>query len=320
MRHVEIHQDEDIDNMKYYSRDIINEVEMSEETIILVEGPDDIQLYDKFLKLAKKKADIRAIENMGDYKPGCDGVLEIIKGLQNRITKENEKYILGIIDKDIRDYREPEKFQEEILGYKCLLILKYYSFESHFTNDFVLKSIISETTSVTESMITEDVINILNDNIRKYYEKLYFLSLEAVKNALEPAYKADVCFDDEPGNLFYNKAKALRIKEKESELYDYATKKNLEIESIKFFAKGKWILHFYSRAILDTLNDLSKLCAKNEICQCQFCATSSKNHNTKKCLWMPKKKYQVDDLELAALKYIDIQEVDYIINRFKQLA
>ena len=99
--------------------------------VVIVEGQDDIKFYDNIATLNNINIDVRAIETVDGYAEGCEQVCDAMEEVQELIINDVrlKKYVMGIIDRDVRQYLNtvPEK--------NNLLVLKYYSYETHLITD-----------------------------------------------------------------------------------------------------------------------------------------------------------------------------------------
>lgn len=84
-------------------------------------------------------------------------------------------YIMGIIDRDVRQYLNNVPEMEN------LLVLKYYSYETHLITDSTIKSIVEQLTRASGSMITQNVVDYLKEEFNIQSDQLYYFSLEALK-------------------------------------------------------------------------------------------------------------------------------------------
>ncbi len=86
-----------------------------------------------------------------------------------------KKYVMGIIDKDVRQYLNNLPVKDN------LLVLKYYSYETHLITDITIKRILEQLTKVPGSLITQEVIDCLKQDFESQSNELYYFSLEALK-------------------------------------------------------------------------------------------------------------------------------------------
>ncbi|MFC4402387.1 hypothetical protein [Gracilibacillus xinjiangensis] len=302
--------------MKHDLEEWITEAIMADTPVIIVEGHDDIQFYERLIIDMEKDAVVEAVENIEGYNEGSDGVINCIKDLQQKFDErdENKKYILGIIDRDARFYRN------EIPDYLGLLILKFYSFESHFITQRNLIELIPNLTYVSNRHVDVKTINYIEDELYKRdFVDLYYFSLEALKNSCEREYTGIVSYSDEAGSIFsegYKPILSEKIYAKKNELDEFAISKGITYGDLKYIAKGKWILHVFSKYLTSKIKQLKDACENNDINKCNFCLTGV-NH---KCLWKVKGNFQHGHVSNIITNYIDETEIKYIKDRFKLLA
>lgn len=100
---------------------------MSHEPVIIVEGQDDIKFYSNIASRIQCNVGVQAVETIEGYSEGCDQVIAAIEAVQELIAADVRlsKYVLGIIDRDSRHY------MNNIPDMDNMLVLKYYSYESH---------------------------------------------------------------------------------------------------------------------------------------------------------------------------------------------
>ena len=117
---------------------------ITDRPLIVVEGKDDIQFYDTICERIDREFKITAVENINGYTEGCDKVIDLTSDIQSTLIEQPnlQRLYLGVIDKDVRDYRDTEHFST-INGYLNLFILNYYSYESHYITRENIKKIIS---------------------------------------------------------------------------------------------------------------------------------------------------------------------------------
>ena len=301
--------------MKHDLDEWLAEAIMSKTPLIIVEGRDDIQFYGVLANIANKEVWIDAIENIEGYAEGCDNVIQCITDLQERINErpQNKDFLMGIIDTDCRRYRQG------IPNIKCLFVLKYYSYESHFATRNSLKKLIQLITYASPTLVNEKTLQYIESDVSKQYEDLYYISLEALKKACICGYDAIVGYKTKMGYIFdnNNKSRILQlIYDKKNDLDAFANERSISMADIKCIAKGKWLLHVYCEAILNKILTLHIACSDNKINSCQCCNSGEYG----KCLWKTKNNFQFGQVFNLLLSCIDEDEIGYITNRIKQLA
>lgn len=288
---------------------------MSKVPKVIVEGSDDIPFYEKLSLDIEKDIDVIAVENIGGCKAGCDDVVEAIKCIQEMInTCDNgEKHILGIIDRDSRFYRN------EIPVLKCLFILNYYSFESHLANRYGLVRILPKLCGISEKMIDDRLITYLEKDLIQVFERLFYISLEALKNACIKGYDGIFTYAQESGRVLakHNLMECMpKLNCKMAQLDEFANQHEITKSDLRQIAKGKWYLYAYSESILNNIKTLTNECKKNTIEKCQYC----KSGKYDKCMYRITKNFQLGQVINLLLTEYDENEVKYIKERLMMLA
>lgn len=163
---------------------------MCNQPVIIVEGQDDIKFYDNIATLNNINVDVCAIETVAGYTEGCEQVCDAMTEVQNLFVNDIrlKRYVMGIIDRDSRQYLNTLPVKDN------LLVLKYYSYETHLITDKTIKKLIEQLTMVPGSMITQDVVDYLKQEFDSKADVLYYFSLEALKKMCEPSYQSDITY------------------------------------------------------------------------------------------------------------------------------
>ncbi|MEY4934998.1 MAG: hypothetical protein RIS64_1357 [Bacteroidota bacterium] len=77
-------------NFKHRLQDIVVRAVMLEEPVILVEGKDDRQIYQKMAQLIPKKLKVYSIDAVEDYHAGCESVIKAIHQLQDKFASDSK--------------------------------------------------------------------------------------------------------------------------------------------------------------------------------------------------------------------------------------
>ncbi|MDM5135422.1 DUF4435 domain-containing protein [Aeromonas salmonicida] len=304
---------ENSDSLKLEIDEVLNEAIMSNTAIILVEGIDDIPIYEELLceAIPEKECEIYAIENVDGYHEGCRGVLDCVKELFEQNEKiDITRHILGIIDRDARFYRGETKEHD------ALLILSYYSIESHFITKEALSLILRQITRTSSSFIDDDDINLIFDEICSHLHGLYLISIEALKNACDANYDACLGYSSNLTEI-RNKGLDKSVINKAESLNKFASAvgvANTWSDLLKI-CKGKWIFSEFAATIKKQLSTLPNRCKDGDIKKCQFCQTGSYD----KCLYKPT--YTANDsiIKNLILRNHHVGELDYIKDRAARL-
>lgn len=293
---------------------LISRARLEKKPLVVVEGKDDVPIYEQFAKKINKKIVVRAIETFPDYSEGCVHVKRFIEDAQPVInnSEENEKYILGIIDRDASYYRK------EISELKCLFVLKDYSYESHFVTRenvrFALENYLSSNYGINEK-----VIEFILEDYNKALNDFYYYSLEALKNACCKNYNADVGFGQSYGQIIRDENLPNKIKAKKVELDRFAELMKVPSDNKTSIIKGKWLLDLFVEKTHSSISKLSEMCMSDDLIngqeQCFFCESG----NTDKCSWKPKKGYPKNMYRSFILQFFNDKEVNYIYEKLESL-
>lgn len=226
--------------MKYDLSDTIAAAMMCHEPVVIVEGQDDIKFYDNIASLNGLDIEARAIETIDGYTEGCEHVIEAMDEAQGLFNNDPrlKQYVIGIIDRDVRQFRGTVPIIDN------LLVLKYYSYETHLITDTTIKKLIEQLTKVHSSLVTNDVVSFIRNEYEQQDDELYYFSLEALKCSCDASYNADIQYGESGGSLTggLKARKWSKIEPKRNDLDKFANDKSLSKADIKYIAKGKWYL------------------------------------------------------------------------------
>ncbi|MFK7904972.1 MAG: DUF4435 domain-containing protein [Chitinophagales bacterium] len=304
--------------MKYDLFELLNVAITMNKSFLLVEGKDDKQIYARIAKKANKDFDIYLINSIEEYAEGCDSVIKALAKLQPKFLEreDNIQRVMGIIDRDSRSYRTLHPHEIDYQSLKGLFVLKHYSIETYFATRTNLKKIIEKVTYLSSDMVTDEILNVVEMGFQKSKEELYFLSLEALKNACIEEYEAVLGYENDSVKDYKQRQRLyLQVIGKIEELEVFAQEKNLTIDNLKEVCKGKWFLHIFLKKCLEQIKTLSEMCRKGEIQQCKSCKVGIFTD----CSYKAKKGYKAEGLCNDVLEYVDEVECVDIIERFKEL-
>ena len=280
---------------------------MCNQPVIIVEGQDDIKFYDNIATLNNINVDVCAIETVAGYTEGCEQVCDAMTEVQNLFVNNIrlKRYVVGIIDRDSRQYLNTLPVKDN------LLVLKYYSYETHLITDKTIKKLIEQLTMVPGSMITQDVVDYLKQEFDSKADVLYYFSLEALKKMCEPSYQSDITYGVDGGAVIGGSKnyKWGLIEPKVDDLDQFALSHNISKNELKYIAKGKWFLSYWCEFLYKESKELKLLCGI-KIPKCKYCEAGQ----NEKCLWRPSSSFQVPIIEslLYTTQFIDKDEVKYI--------
>ncbi|MCD9530447.1 hypothetical protein [Photobacterium carnosum] len=300
--------------MKYNLNEVLNQSIMTKVPTIVLEGIDDISVYDSIMESTNKQYFFIAVENIEGYEPGCDGVINAMNFIDNiPSTKYKlDDYILGIIDKDVKDCRD------ELPNNKYIFPLKYYSMESHFFCEEIISDLVKFSTKTTRDLRNNKLDKYIFNQIVNNLNNLYFFSIEALKGSLDKEYEAEVSYSFTEGRLNNNTILSNKINDKRNQLIDFAGTKNLQFnnECIKKVVKGKWLLYMFCYEFEQVLKILPNNCLDDHFDSCQFCIAET----TSKCLFRMKEGITHKSIRHYAQQNCHVSNFDYIRDKLSTLA
>lgn len=298
--------------MRYDLEETIIAGLMCNKPVVIVEGQDDIKFYDNIATLNDLNVDICAVETIEGYSEGCEQVINAMTQAESLIHNDDslKMYIMGIIDRDVRQYLNNVPEMEN------LLVLKYYSYETHLITDSTIKSIVEQLTRASGSMITQNVVDYLKEEFNIQSDQLYYFSLEALKKRCEPDYQADIEYGCEGGAVIGGSKnyKWGLIRHKMDDLDQFAVLHNISKDDLRYIAKGKWFLTYWCDYLRKKAKELKLVCGI-KIPKCKYCESGQ----SEKCLWRISSSFQVHEIEslLYTQQFIDSNEVKYISDYMK---
>lgn len=299
--------------MQFDLDEIYSQSIMTKRPSILVEGVDDIAVYDRIINANGKQAEVIAIETIEGYSKGCNSVIDAVNFLKDMPVSRYEPsdYILGIIDKDVRDFRG------EVPENNLLLILDVYSIENHFINSEVVGQLLKTCTKGTSELFTDSLKDRLLSECVNSMELLFLASLEALKGALDSSYSADFGYCQKYGRL-KDVGLASRLRDKKDELYSFASTLSLsdDLDSLKKIAKGKWLLSIFCEELERAIKNLPEQCGVDPIKKCQMCVSEVENS----CLYRISEGFSHKTMREIAKQQYDTNETSYIRERVAAIA
>ncbi len=303
--------------MRYDLSEIVNDAIQSNTPVVLLEGKDDESIYERIANAAERDVVFYQIANIEEYSAGCKDVIQAIYRLQPKFEEreDNIRRILGIIDRDIRFLKTLWEDEIDYKILKGLFILKHYSIETYFATRNNLKKAINKVTYAPQSIISETILNFVEQNHWDSSDELYYLSLEALKNACEMDYTA--CISYQSGEIKENTQRNhlyQQVISKIDSLDTFAINMNISRSNIKAIVKGKWYLYSYLYKALHQIKNLENHCNSQKLCQ------SCNVNNTEDCSFKFKPVYNnVSTLYESIFEYVDIIECEDIISAFQRL-
>ncbi|MDI5996156.1 DUF4435 domain-containing protein [Pseudomonas sp. MDMC216] len=284
---------------------------MGDLPIVIVEGLDDVRLYEAFAEQAGVQCDIVASENILAEKEGCEGVIKNIEIIESTADGfDVSRYILGIIDRDARYYRG------EVPASAAIMMLDFYSIESHFISKETVRRVIESTLHAPGRLTQQIDSEAAYSAIISKLMDIYHVSLEALKKACVNGYNSEIGYSDKIRSVFLSGALP-RILAKRAALDSFAQTMNISNcwDDLLLICKGKWLLDLFCDYLYDFISNLPQDCAAGKIMQCQYCS----NNVSVKCLYRWRENYNSAHLRGMMLGYVDLPNFTYIRTRLQML-
>lgn len=294
----------------YEIDEILNEAVMTGIPVIIVEGVDDIAVYCDIFRSLSFPTEVYAIEHIDGYGEGCEHVIKAITEL-NSLDCNSEilrKNILGIIDKDVRDFRG------EMPQVDHIFVLKYYSIESHFASKDSIEKVAKIALKGGSSLVNDSLCSFLKEQIDRKLLNLYYFSLEALRNAIDHSYESSFSYSCSYGKI---RSSGDFIQEKANDL-DIFARENLlppTIDTIKRISKGKWIFDFFANELISIFSQLNISCRNGDIESCKSCATESFD----KCLYKFREGNTYKTFKNIIISNPTGSEFEYILDRVRSM-
>lgn len=288
------------------------EAKMEKKPVIFVEGKDDVPFYTRLCKKLQKEITIIPIDITSDATGhSCQDIIDGIDSICNctENKREIEKNVLGIIDRDTREYRKTLPKNDYII------VLQYYSYENYLINRENIRELLEQYTNCAD--VEDEIITQIMEIDPCIKKKLYYFSLEALKNACIPSYNADFRYKDEIERIESDKQLILKLCSKYQELDSFADTYGIvfDDETMKKIVKGHWYLTIYSRSICKKIKSLHEDCRNKKITQCIYCSVG----DTNQCQYKTVKNINFNDISNSLIKNYNYEEMDEVKQRILQL-
>ncbi|MGF1734361.1 hypothetical protein [Photobacterium satsumensis] len=300
--------------MRFTINEILAEAIMNSTPAVIVEGVDDIEVYDVIKNDVNSSFNVIAVENIDDYVEGCQGVkdaMDDVNSLVNTSAFNYRNYIVGIIDKDVCDFRN------EVPNNDFIFHLKYYSIESYFCTNEIVGEILKLSTRTTENLISDDTKDVVFNSVAERLKVLYLLSLEALKGAVDSNYESLVKYSFPIGRFIKNNDVITGVNSKEEELLLFAQQLGLsnELSSMKRFVRGKWLIFLYCFELENALKNISGNCHEHGVETCQYCAVEAFD----KCLYRLKDGFTHKTIRNSVYNFTDKIDFSDVKNRLQEM-
>lgn len=298
--------------MEFNLEEIYIQSIMTKIATVIVEGVDDVPVYDSICNKLGKKYDVVAVENIDDFPEGSTGVIQAMEKISTIPPSQHtpHNYILGIIDKDVRDHRR------EVPQNDLIFMLEQYSMESHFVSKEALKGIINRSIKVTSNLKGEELNDFIYQKVLESISELYLYSLEALKGATDSTYTSAFSYSYKYGRIKDPVIKQ-KISIKKASLMAYADSLGITecIDSLKNMSKGKWLLSYFCEQLETIFQNLPNDCGNSHIEKCQFCINEALN----KCQYKLKEGITNLTIKGFALEEVEGTELNYIRSRLESM-
>ena len=296
---------------RFTADELLNLAIMTKKPVFIVEGWDDVPVYCRIAKEAAVNCEVYASEALEEEKSGCVGVIENIGKIRNvAVGFPIEKHVLGIIDRDARTYRN------EVPVDPAIMTLAYNSIESHYVNADTVKFVLPKFTRADIDLIGPDACEEMCSKIFEQFDFLYYVSLEALKNACDPTYDALFGYKQTITAITkQNLHQAVLAKKEDLDQFALSHGLTYTIETLLLICKGKWLSETFFDLLYKKLHDLPSLCGEAKIPQCQLCKFGNKQN---KCLYSKMVSYTPGNLYADALQNHQLTTLNYIKSKFRE--
>ncbi|PKH88648.1 hypothetical protein CXF79_04540 [Colwellia sp. Bg11-28] len=302
------------EQMKVEFHNAVKTAVMTKRPLVVVEGKDDLSVYIDLINSNDNKFNVKPIEYFKECTSGCAEI-------ENKVTFINEKYsnshlvykyFKGVVDSDAKAFRNEKNERPGIL------YLNSYSFENSFVTEKSIIETIKTLTSVSREQLNLDLTTKVIDLINTRVTEFYYITLEALRNAVEEDYDSLLGFSDGYERFIYDDSQKELLEAKYSDLDTFAQRHNITNGSIlqmKDFCKGKWHLHFFLKSLLHFLKELHQACGQS-ITQCPLCEIG----DTENCLYKKNTDMNVAQLISVIKNNIENSDLNYVKETLRNMA
>ena len=302
---------------------IFNFCVMGKVPFVLVEGMEDIPKYHEIFSKSSTYSEtlyIEAIENIENYSLGCDEIIRCIDDLYTNHPQQHnqiDKYIISIIDKDIRDLKNTLPI------HNTHIILKEYSVESIFVSKESVEILLKFLIKGPSKSITNTVVNnIFQSSLNELANELYYASLDALNFSLNSThkkirYKYEYGFIENNINDFLVQISTDSSYKNSLDNLSNTHSLNTNLDSLKIFVKGKWLYRSFIKLIINSAKDLTNKCKLSLIQSCSYC----KINKYDQCLYKTISTQGYEHIDNHLFKNLPMNQYfngfDYIIHQFE---
>ncbi|WP_417701007.1 DUF4435 domain-containing protein [Pseudophaeobacter sp.] len=291
--------------------EIVNDAIMSGQAAIILEGITDIQVYQRIVSRLDRDVVLKPVELIANFGEGCSEVVRLFAELEEEddLRPYVPKNILGIIDKDVRDFRG------EMPQNGNVVVLKHYSMESHFACRSVITRCLADSTYAPQDDRLSQVAEQAYDKFCNANDVLFLASVEALRGAVEDNYQSAFRYSDGVGRL--NDAGLVHsLEAKRQALVDFAEPYGLSasISSLKRFVKGKVLLDGFCNELRQFIRELPGGCGTTGVPHCDYCDAGL----NEKCCYRTKPGVTENSLKNAILGQLPLAEFEYLIQELQE--
>lgn len=300
--------------MRFDATDLLSLAIMSKMPVLIVEGIDDIPIYERLASSVNAACHVYASETLCQTREGCEGVIKNIEDIRSVADDiPVERHVLGIIDRDARFYRN------EMTDDPAIFTLKYYSIESHYVNSCSTAHLIPFATRATNRLVDSRLVESVHRSIVPELDFLYYVSLEALRKACESEYKSEFGYKKSIKAITNAGLHTIALKKKD-QLDEFAERLGIQnsMETLLKICKGKWLFEIYGDRLYEEIKKLPEKCKTGKITQCQFCANGVPD--VKKCLYQTPVFTSSDILRNEAWRNTEVRSLDYIKAKLSEFA
>ena len=271
---------------RYSVIELLRQAIKEEVPVVVVEGKDDKPFYEGIIMLSGKEM---ALYGVGHIKwsgtSNCEEIIRLFtqKRFQAELSKrDNQKYILGIIDGDARDYKplEHQNYKKILSLYK----LVFYSFESYFVSEENLKHLLESVTRFPKRKTTQQTVDYFFKKFDTIKKRMFLASVDCLKGLQDNSYTSYFSFENTSFTSFINDHRIDGIiSQREVDLDGFINSNGINIDKdFKKIIKGKWLLNSFSQIIYDELKNILRNCNTVNVDKCSYCNKMINNEN---CEW-----------------------------------